>query len=302
MFAEKRVVIVVAVLVVCALLFNTAAPVLEAKTPSTAAPVTVATTALTNSAPSSALVKHSFSITGQLTSNGASLTKRTTVSLQRFNGEKWTTIASTTITGTYSFSRTETTANTDQYRTTYAGSATFASATSPIVQVHVRVPTQLSAAANLTSVASNQNFTINGTLNTTTGTAVSSATIQLQKNASGTWTNVTAGTNNTTSAGAYSTSTNESAAGIYQYRATYAGNDTYASSTSRTVIVNIKPTPTSTPTAKTTVKQATTTPTPSAITSTGNATALAAVDRLPLGTAVRQYSIVAYGQRVYQRS
>src|SRR5665647_2443575 len=101
MFGEKRgVIVVAAVLVICALLFCNATPAVEAKTP----------TVLTISAPSSAPVSKPFSITGQLTSNGASFTG--TVFLQRLSGSTWTTLASKTVTGTYSFSWTETTAKT----------------------------------------------------------------------------------------------------------------------------------------------------------------------------------------------
>ena len=337
---EKRVAIAVAVAVICALVFCNAAPAIQAKTPSTT--VAAAKTTLTILAPSSVPVRQSFSISGQLTSNGSPFT-RSIVYLQRFNGNTWTNIAMKAVTGTYSFSLTEITSNTYQYRTTYAGSATYASATSPVVQVQVRAPTQLSAAANLTSVLVNQNFTINGRLKTTTGEPVSGATIQLQTNVSGTWTNVTAGTNTTTSAGAYSISINESATGTYQFQTTYAGNDVYSSSTSSTATVTIKPAPTATPpAAKTTVKQATATPTPTpdptpTPTPTPTATptepnpnpkrsyihrqhngprcghrraraklhypaSVKSVDGVPLGTAVRQHSIVAYGQRVCQRS
>ena len=83
MFAEKKRVVfaVSAVLVICALLFCNATPVIEAQTPATTA--SKISTALTISAPPSAQVKQSFSITGKLTANGAALTKQT-VSLQRF--------------------------------------------------------------------------------------------------------------------------------------------------------------------------------------------------------------------------
>ena len=127
MSAEERGVIVVAVvLVVCGLLLCLANAEVEAKPLS----------ALTISAPSSAQVNQPFSITGKLTANGAVLTKQT-VSLQRLS-TTWITVASqTATTGTYSFSRTETTAATYQYRTTYAGSAFHVSATSPTITVTV---------------------------------------------------------------------------------------------------------------------------------------------------------------------
>jgi 5-hydroxyisourate hydrolase-like protein (transthyretin family) len=217
MFAEKRVVIVVALVVICGLLLSSASPVIEAKTVSaaTATPTKTPTT-FTISAPPSAVVKQYFSITGKLTANGAPL-KKQIVYLQRLSGKTWTIITAQYVTtGTYSFSWRETTANTYQYRTTYSGSATYASATSPVVQVQVRAPTRLSAAMSLTSVPVDQNFTINGTLNTTSGTLVSGAIITLQKNVSGTWTNVT--TNVTHANGNYRFSNNKSAVGTYQYQ------------------------------------------------------------------------------------
>jgi len=95
-------------------------------------------TKLTATAPTTATVNKSFSITSKLTANGAALTKRT-ISLQRFNGKTWTTVASkTSLTGTYSFSRTETTANIYNYRAIYAGDATHLNATSNAVRVTVR--------------------------------------------------------------------------------------------------------------------------------------------------------------------
>jgi hypothetical protein len=113
--------------------------VVEAKSPAVKAAPTKIPTTLTISAPSSVKVKQSFSITGKLTANGAPLTK-SIIFLQRLNGKTWITLAAqTAITGTYSFSRTETT--TYQYRTTYAGSASYASATSPTVFVTAVEPT-----------------------------------------------------------------------------------------------------------------------------------------------------------------
>jgi hypothetical protein len=128
------VIVVAVVLVICALLFCNASAAIEAKSP-TVTPSKIST-AITISAPPSAQVKQSFTITGKLTANGASFTK-STVSLQRLSGSTWTTIASQTVTGTCSFSRTETTANTYKYRTTYAGSAPYVSSTSPTATVTV---------------------------------------------------------------------------------------------------------------------------------------------------------------------
>jgi len=88
-------------LVICALLFCNANAVVEAK-PATATSAKIPT-ALTISAPPSAQVRQSFSITGQLTANGAPCTKQV-VYLQRLGGTTWTIInAQYVSTGTYSF-------------------------------------------------------------------------------------------------------------------------------------------------------------------------------------------------------
>lgn len=102
-----------------------------------------------------------------------------------------------------------------------------------------RIPTQLAATANPTKVVGTQPFTVSGTLSTTNHVPVSGVTVQLQKIVSGTWANVTAKTNTTTATGAYRISTSERAAGTYQYRTTYAGNDTYVGANSTSVSVKV---------------------------------------------------------------
>src|ERR1019366_829420 len=178
MFSGKRVGIVVAVvLVVCVLLFCNVASVVEAKPRSTAVTATPAKTptatpaktptALTISAPSTAPVKKSFSITGQLTLNGAPFAKSATVYLQSLNGNTWTTIASQSVTtGIYSFTQTETTAKTYQFRASYAGSATYVSSTSPTATVSVK-PATISTALTISAPSSaqlKQSFSITGKL------------------------------------------------------------------------------------------------------------------------------------------
>ena len=102
------------------------------------------------------------------------------------------------------------------------------------------VPTALTVTAPMT-VAANRPFWVNGTLNTTAASPVAGATIQLQKNVSGTWTNVTRATNVTTSTGAYRISTSGSTVGVYRYRTTYSGNDTYINATSNVAQVTVVP-------------------------------------------------------------
>ena len=105
--------------------------------------------------------------------------------------------------------------------------------------------TTLNAAVSTVTAYVNQNFTINGTLNTTSG-GIAGQIITLQQNVSGTWTNVS--TTSTDANGNYSFSLSESTVGTYQYRTTYAGNDTYTNATSNTVSVTVTtPTPASSP-------------------------------------------------------
>jgi outer membrane protein assembly factor BamB len=87
--------------------------------------------------------------------------------------------------------------------------------------------------------ATNKPFGVNGTLRTTDGTPAAGATIQLQKNVSGTWTNVAGKTATTTATGAYRISTSEPVVGTYQYRTSYAGNATYVGTNSTSVSVKV---------------------------------------------------------------
>jgi hypothetical protein len=103
----------------------------------------------------------------------------------------------------------------------------------------VAQPTTLTAASTATTPAVNQNFTLNGTLKAGT-TTIAGATIQLQKNISGTWTNVAGKTNKTQSDGTYNITTSEPTAATYQYRTAYDGNATYQNTTSNAVTINVK--------------------------------------------------------------
>jgi thiol-disulfide isomerase/thioredoxin len=100
-------------------------------------------------------------------------------------------------------------------------------------------PTTLTAASTTTTPAVNENFTINGALKSGT-TPIAGATIQLQKNISGTWTNVTGKTKSTQPGGTYNITTSEPTAATYQYRTTYAGSTTYARATSNVVNVTVQ--------------------------------------------------------------
>ena len=195
-----------------------------------------------------------FTINGTLSFTSGTGIAGATIQLQKNVSGTWTNVATnvTDTNGNYSFSNSESAGGAYYYRTTYAGDPFIGAATSPIVTVTVGtvlIPTQLTAATNLTTVVVNVPFTINGTLNTTSGVGIANATIQLQKNVSGTWTNVAGNINTTTVTGAYRISTSEPTASTYQYRTTYAGNATYKNATSNVVSVNVTPqiTPASSP-------------------------------------------------------
>jgi len=102
-----------------------------------------------------------------------------------------------------------------------------------------------SSAAQLSLIPSNatptvgQSTTFSGTLQTTqNSTTIGSAIIQFQSSTDNTtWSNVATDVTNAT--GGYQFSCNESAAGTYYFRTTYAGNATYANATSNTVSVNV---------------------------------------------------------------
>jgi len=192
--------------------------------------------------PTTAAINQPFWVNGTLNTTDGTPIANATITLQNStDNATWNNVTTnvTDASGNYQFSKSVPAAGTYYYRTYYDGNAQYGNATSNTVNVTVApLSTTLNATAPTTAYV-NQNFTINGTLNATSGIPVAGATIQLQKNVSGTWTNVTGKTNTTTSIGAYSISTSEPAAGTYQYRTYYAGNDTLANATSNVVKVSV---------------------------------------------------------------
>jgi hypothetical protein len=160
------------------------------------------------------------------------------------NNVTWSNVGTnvTNATGGYAFNQSEPTLNTYYFQTTYAGSGPFdmtdfyANATSPVVTVQVGPPTNLTAAANVSTVPVNTPFTISGTLSTPSG-VLSGQIIALQSNSTGNWTTVNTTTTDTN--GNYSFSVSESVNGTYYYQTTYAGTSSILPATSNTVNVTV---------------------------------------------------------------
>ena len=194
--------------------------------------------------PTVVAINKPFTISGTLNTTDGTPIAGATIQLQKNVSGVWMNVAGktniTTSNGSYAFNTSEGSAGAFDYRATYPGNDTYAGTNSSSVTATVnKVATQLSATANPTTVAINKPFTISGTLNTTDGTPIAGATIQLQKNVSGVWMNVAGKTNITTSNGAYRIGTSEPTAGTYQYRTTYAGNDTYVGTNSSSASVKV---------------------------------------------------------------
>ena len=231
--------------------FRTTYAGVSSKAPATSSTASVVvsvpdTTSLTISAPSTGITGTAFNITGVLTDTTTSTALVGTVQLQQYVSSAWQNVKSMTTgsNGAYSFSVSEPSAATYQFRTTYAGTSGKTSATSSTASVVISVPpvdtTSLTISAPSTGTT-NTSFNITGVLTDTTTSTHLIATVQLQKMVSSAWTNVT--TQTTDSNGAYSFSDTETAAGTYQFRVTYAGSSTVASATSSTVSVVVSAPP-----------------------------------------------------------
>ena len=194
--------------------------------------------------PSTVPIGEIFTIYGSLTTSSGAPMPGETVQLQKNISGKWTDVTGASgMTGTggsYSISASEGTAGNYEYRTTYPGRSTYAGTSSASVLVPVKPATQLTIAANPSTVALGQTFTIYGSLTTTNASPMTGETIQLQKYINSTWTDVIGVTDTTSTGGSYSFSTSEGTAGSYEYRTNYAGNITYAGNYSIPVVVNVK--------------------------------------------------------------
>jgi len=119
MYAEKRVVIVVAVVfVVCALLFCNAAPAVEALTPST---LTITTS---NANPA---VNQPFTLSGTLKAGTTPLSGSSITLSRKDPSGTWSTVGTTTTdaNGAYTFTRSESTQGIYSYQAVFVGNVTY---------------------------------------------------------------------------------------------------------------------------------------------------------------------------------
>ena len=177
-----------------------------------------------SAAPSTVVVGQTFTISGTLTNaTGGSITQES-IQLQRNVSGTWTDVSGkksvTGAGGAYSIVLSESFAGAYEYRANYTGNAVYAGSHSAPVAVTVKPLTRLTASSTASTVVVGQTFIIYGTLSNASGAPVSRETIQLQRNVSGTWTDVSGKKNTTSAAGTYIIAAlNENTLGAYEYRA-----------------------------------------------------------------------------------
>ncbi|MGZ4921816.1 MAG: hypothetical protein ACXV3U_06445 [Halobacteriota archaeon] len=208
-------------------------------------------TDLNASTPPTAFVNQNFSVTGTLTAGSAGIAGAAIMLQRATDSVRFSNVATTTTStsGGYQFSTNETAVGTYYYRTSYDGNDTYSNATSNVAGVSVsKLPTQLTAAVNPAAANPNQQFTVSGTLITTNNLPILGATILLQVNVSGAWTNVTGNRSTTGQDGSYSIVSSQPNADAYQYRTTYAGDDTHVGNSSAVIAITVFEAPKAPPT------------------------------------------------------
>ena len=143
--------------------------------------------------------------------------------------------------GSYSITYSEGSYGTYEYRTQYAGSATYIGSNSTSVVVTVKLipptktPTKLTLRASPTTIDNvTKQVTFTGALSTGIS-GLPNAPVVLQKNVSGSWTTVA--TNTSDASGGVTFSKTEPINGTYHYRLFYAGNAIFEASTSNEVTI-----------------------------------------------------------------
>jgi len=194
-------------------------------------------TALTITAPASALMKQNFTINGTLSASALGIGNGT-ITLQRStDNATWTNVTTnvTNTTGGYQFSNNESAAKSYYYRTACDGNATYLNATSNTVNVNVtKMPTALTLIASNTTPAVNQKVTFNATLSSRT-MLLSGENVTIYHYLNGVRYNDA--TNITNANGQISVTASFGSLGQRTYYATFAGDSSYLASTSSAVTV-----------------------------------------------------------------
>jgi hypothetical protein len=197
-------------------------------------------TALTITAPASALMKQNLTINGTLSASALGIGNGT-ITLQRStDNATWTNVTTnvTNTTGDYQFSNNESAANSYYYRTAYDGNATYGNATSTTVNVNVtKMSTALTLTASNTTPAVNQSVTFTATLKDGT-TPLSSKSVTIYHYLGSTRYNDLTTTTNAN--GQVTLTQSFSSSGKRTYYANFAGDSSYQTSTSSAVIVTVQ--------------------------------------------------------------
>ncbi len=200
-----------------------------------APPKTPTTLSITNRPPS-VIINQPYSVTGQLTANGAGVPSAKVTLWRSTDNKAWvsTGTRTTNSAGWYTATDIDSAVSTSYFAAMYAGNGTLASATSYPAIVTVKHPTTLHASASPTA-AVGKTILLTGTL-TSMKTPLKSQTVMLQRSLDNkVWSAVAGHASTTNASGKYQLSTKEAAAGTYYYRVRYGGTSTYNAPVSNVV-------------------------------------------------------------------
>src|SRR5450759_4950382 len=204
--------------------------------PTAAATTTTITLTTNNTHPAT---NQPFTLSGTLKAGTTPLSGKSITLYRQVLGVR--TVVNTTTTdanGAYTFTRSESAPGNYNYQTIFYGDATYAPSNTAAVTftIGTLTPTTITLTTNNTHPATNQPFTLSGTLKAGT-TPLSGKSITLYRQVLGVRTVVN--TTTTDANGAYTFTRSESAPGSYNYQTIFYGDATYAPSNTAAVTFTI---------------------------------------------------------------